>query len=98
MKAITILIAAILALQVNILFAGNETVTAPGTTDNTLITAAILAPVAPAEATFEEAILINENINLIPVTPSEASFEDISFPMVSAFDLAPVVPVLADFE
>jgi hypothetical protein len=98
MKATTVIIAAILALQVNILFAGNETVSAPGTTDNTLISAAILAPVAPVEATFEEAILINENANLVPVTPSEATFEDVSCDMVSAFDLAPVVPVLADFE
>jgi hypothetical protein len=58
----------------------------------------LLAPAVPAEATFEEMIMVNEISSLMPVTPSEATFEDISGDLTSPFDLAPVAPIQADFE
>ncbi len=98
MKAITTILAAVLILSTSSLFAGNETSLAPVTNDNANITMAFLAPVAPAEATFEDLSAVNEIATLIPVTPSEATFEEITADVTSIFGLAPVAPTQADFE
>jgi hypothetical protein len=59
----------------------------------------ILAPTAPAEATFSDETAYSE-INLVPVTPGEASFDDdpefISVPVLGY--LAPATVPEADFN
>ena len=98
MKTTITILAAVLTLSVNVLFAGNETSSAPVTNDNATISMVFLAPIAPAEATFEDFIMANEIVVLAPVTPSEATFKEMPIDVVSVFDLAPVVPIQADFE
>jgi hypothetical protein len=95
MKATTIILAAVLTLSMNILFASNDG--AAVNTETNSFTA--LAPITPAEATFEDA---NDAIvfafNLSPVSPIEADFSD-AIPETT-FDistLAPVTPSEADF-
>jgi hypothetical protein len=98
MKTTITILAAVLTLSASVLFAGNETSSAPVSNDNATITMAVLAPVAPAEATFEDFTTVNEIAALVPVTPSEATFEDVSTDMISTIDLSPVTPSQADFE
>ena len=97
MKATTVIIAAILTLQVNVLLAGNDITSVPVTNENNTIILTSLAPTTPNEATFEDEATFDIN-QLMPVVPAEASFEDMSFEMVSVLDLTPVTPVAADFE
>jgi hypothetical protein len=98
MKTMTLTIAAVLALQVNVLFAGNDNAPAPVKNENSAINMALLAPVTPLEATFEDLTPVNELAGLVPVPPTEATFEDFSGEMVSLNDLAPAIPVVAEFE
>ena len=94
MKATTIIIAAALALSVNILFANNDLPSAPVANANTTISLTSLAPAVPTEADFEDAVAMVDFSVLAPVTPSTADVdesEDFS-------SLAPVVPSEADFE
>jgi hypothetical protein len=98
MKATIIILAAVLTLTANAIFAGNETSSTPVTTDNTTISMKFLAPATPAEATFDDLIVVNEITDLLPVTPSEATFEDVPIVITSIVNLAPVVPTQADFE
>jgi hypothetical protein len=93
MKTTTLILAAVLALQVNILFAGNDVASAPATNSYSSVS---LAPVTPTEATFEESIVTEMNA-LMPVTPTEATFEDAAPEMVSITALAPAPPAEADF-
>jgi hypothetical protein len=78
MKAKSIIIAAVLALQINVLFADNNNSSAPAVIVNNSVNAMSLAPATPMEATFEdmdiEAFTI-DNGALAPLAPSEASFE-----------------------
>ena len=89
--------AAALTLQAGILFAGNESSSAPVTGESTLIT---LAPSVPAVATFEEFdAVVSDVAFLAPSTPAEADFTD----AVPASDadvmvLAPPTPAVADFN
>jgi hypothetical protein len=71
----TILIAAVLALQVNVLFVGNETSSAPVANATATITLTSLAPATPKEADFKDAATMNDLAYLAPVTPTEADFE-----------------------
>ena len=98
MKAITIIIAAALALQVNVLFAGNDINSTSVSNANNTITLTTLAPTTPAEADFEDAVYMTDFASLAPSTPTEAQFEDISYESVAALNLPPVTPVIADFE
>ena len=98
MKAITIIIAAALALQVNVLFAGNDINSTSVSNANNTITLTTLAPTTPAEADFEDAVYMTDFASLSPVTPTEASFEDISYESVITMNLAPVVPETADAD
>jgi hypothetical protein len=99
MKATTtILIVAVLALQVNVLFAGNDLNSTPVANANNTITLTSLAPIVLAEATFEDAIDITDFAYLAPATPREAQFEDISYETISVLNLAPLTPAVADFE
>jgi hypothetical protein len=95
MKTTTLFIAALFIFQTGLLFAANEG--APLRSD---IETQVLAPVTPAEATFEEMeptrIMTG---TLAPVTPAEADFSDaIESTVVDNSLLAPVTPAEADFE
>ncbi len=96
MKATTIILAAVLTLSINPLFAG--TGGAAANHDLNMVQSS-LAPSTPSEATFEE---LNEAafavITLAPVTPAEADFSDVASGItVDIFALAPVTPGEADF-
>jgi hypothetical protein len=96
MKATTIILTAIFALSMNVLFASNDGAAVNSET-NAFQNA--LAPSTPAEATFEDA---NEAtaiaFNLAPVSPIEADFSDAIPEMnIDISTLAPVTPIEADF-
>jgi hypothetical protein len=96
MKATTTILAAVLTLSMNVLFAGNDE-TLLRTETNTFLSS--LAPATPAEATFED---VNEAtiaaFILAPVSPIEADFSDaISETTIDITTLAPVTPIEADF-
>jgi len=97
MKATTIIIAAALAFQVHVLFAGNDITSVPTANANATIALTSLAPTVPAEANFEDAVVLNDFASLAPSTPTEAQFEDVNLEVVSALNLAPMTPA-ADFE
>jgi hypothetical protein len=95
MKATTILIAAVLSLQVSILIAGN--VLTPGSEANSSC-CIILVPITPAEATFEGDAPLMDVAALAPSTPSEADFSDVVPETIMDINiLAPVTPAEADF-
>ena len=97
MKTTTILFAAIFTLQASVLFASNNNTVVPAAGKNAPVLISALAPVAPEEATFEEAALMPDFFALAPVAPAEATFEDSTMiPDYSA--LAPVAPEEADFD
>lgn len=96
MKATTTILAAVLILTVNVLFASNDGAAVNSESNSFHIS---LAPSTPAEATFEDA---NDAIAvafiLAPVTPIEADFSDvISETTIDITTLAPVTPIEADF-
>lgn len=102
------IIAAMIGLQMNSLFAAELAGTKSGLSNETEmnIMNKRLIPVTPTVATFEDADVFNDGaptteinvINLAPVTPSEADFEDeVSAPLPVAQELAPVTPKTADF-
>jgi hypothetical protein len=99
MKASTILIAAVFALSVNVLFANSKRfIETPVTLSNSSISITSLAPATPGEADFEDAVVVNELAALAPVAPAEATFEEIPYEMQSIIDLAPSTPAVADFD
>jgi hypothetical protein len=99
MKSTTIIIAAVLALQMNILFAGSKSsYETPVTNENSPLSLISLAPITPLEATFDDNATLTVYDVLAPVTPTEATFEDMPYEMAPAIDLAPVTPAVADFE
>jgi hypothetical protein len=96
MKATTIIIAVVLTLSMNVLFASNDGAVV-NRESNAFLTS--LAPTTPAEATFEE---MNDAVvtafNLSPVSPVEADFSDaIEETTIDMITLAPVTPGEADF-
>jgi hypothetical protein len=103
MKATTIIIAAVLSLQVSLLFAGNNETKSVVNNDIVPLNINTLAPVTPVEATFEEAtcpgsVTFNYT-TLAPVTPEEADFSDVVPEKKIDFTiLAPVTPAEADFD
>jgi len=96
MKATTIIIAAALTLSVNVLFASNDNASAP--LAKAIATLTLLAPTVPMEATFEDAVDMTDFASLAPVTPTEASIDEMNYEMVSALNLAPIVPLSAEVE
>jgi hypothetical protein len=103
MKAKSILIAAAIILQGSLLFAGiSETKSTPGAGEYNLVTMNILAPVTPAEATFEDVSFTGAGAAdisvLAPSVPAEASFEDAEATAPEIPALAPSTPAVADFE
>jgi len=99
MKAKTIFIAAVLSIQISTLFAANEF---PPVTSNNDVKATCcvisLMPTVPAEAPFDEEVVLTDYAGLEPVTPMEASFEDMPAEMTSIIGLVPVTPAFADFD
>ncbi|MEI6681327.1 MAG: hypothetical protein WCO44_01790 [Bacteroidota bacterium] len=95
MKAKILTAVTVLILQAGLLFAGNETTSAPASSERSSTS---LAPVTPAEATFEEFIPVRELFVSGPVTPVEATFEEITTETPSVADFAPGTPAGADFE
>ena len=96
MKTTTTILAAVLALSINVLFAGND----GAAMINELNTVSIsLAPVVPTEATFEEMTTeATAVVTFAPVAPAEADFSDeASEEMFDITALAPVTPAEADF-
>jgi hypothetical protein len=90
MKATTIILAAVLTLSMNVLFASNDGVAVNSET-NSILT---LAPSTPSEATFEDMTDATATFNLAPVTPSEADFSDVA--PESTIDFSELAPVTSD--
>jgi hypothetical protein len=97
MKTITIILATLLILQINSLFASNDGVPMKANKEMSFNAVLSLAPVTPKEATFEEMATAAETFILAPVTPKEAAFEDEAEDL-SITNLAPVTPAEADFN
>ena len=96
----TIIIAAVLSLQINLLFAETKISSTPVVTESVSIISMSLAPATPAKATFEELPSeINSLMELAPTTPAYAEFEDtVDTVGIDFSSLGPVAPVEADFE
>jgi hypothetical protein len=97
LKATMIILAAVLTLSMNVLFASNDGAAVINNMKSSTFTA--LAPATPAEATFED---VNDAtaiaFNLSPVSPIEADFSDeFSETTIDIITLAPVTPIEADF-
>lgn len=92
------ILAAVLTLQVSLLFAGNESIVNNNAPATITLDITSLMPVTPAEATFEEVNMPNIDFDaLAPHTPAEATFED-TLPAFSIASLAPRTPCEATFE
>ena len=97
MKTKTILLTAILALQLNFLIAGSDVLplNPPNPTVSNTINSLISA--MPVEATFEEELTPLQISIPAPVPPMEATFND-EPETPAAFIFAPEAPVEADFS
>jgi hypothetical protein len=102
MKTLTIIITAILSLQISTLFAGSDCPIDKSSIDNKASYCVSLAPTAPLEATFEDEEMILDLSKYAPSTPKEATFEDESETEGISAELlksvAPSVPAQADFN
>jgi hypothetical protein len=103
MKATTIIIAAVLSLQVSLLFAGINNTRSTVNDETVLCPTCVLAPVTPTEATFEETTITSaisfDFTSLAPATPFEADFSDVvPEKNLDLTILAPVTPAEADFN
>ena len=77
MKATSTILAAVLTLSINLLFANNDGAAVHSESNSFHTT---LAPATPAEATFEDANDATANfVNLAPATPIEADFSDAGY-------------------
>jgi hypothetical protein len=97
MKATITVLAAVLTLSMNVLFASNDGAAVINNMNPSTFTA--LAPATPAEATFEDANDATATAFILaPVSPIEADFSDaISETTFDITTLAPVTPNEADF-
>jgi hypothetical protein len=97
MKATSTILAAVLTLSMNVLFANNDGAAVINNMNSSTFTT--LAPATPAEATFEETNDVTAiAFKLAPSTPIEADFSDvITETTIYITTLAPVTPSEADF-
>ena len=97
MNSTTTILAAVLTLSMNVLFASNDGAAVINNITSSTFTA--LAPSTPAEATFEDANDATATAFILaPVSPIEADFSDaISETTIDITTLAPVTPIEADF-
>lgn len=103
MKATTIIITAVLSLQISVLFAGNHEISPIVNNETVSYDMRTLVPVTPDEATFEDVNLLSDFtfdfLTLAPVTPTEADFSDIvPEKNIDLTILVPVAPAEADFN
>jgi len=99
MKAKSIILAAIFTLSsLNVLFAKDNSVFVPTMNASEILNLKVLAPITPAEASFEDVISGMDFSHLAPVTPVEAAFEDVIYEIPNFSDLAPVTPAVASFS
>ena len=100
MKATSLLIAAVLSLQISNLFAHNDFPPVLLNNEANASYCIALDPTTPSEATFEDAVTETDFSGLMPVTPLEASFDDaIDSGNAQMFRiLAPVTPIAAGFN
>jgi hypothetical protein len=102
MKTTTIIIASVLSLQAMFLFAGNSETKSTVLSETVSFGISVLAPVTPAEATFEE-ITVSDDFSftfseLAPLAPIEADFSDVvPEKNLDLTILAPIIPAEADF-
>jgi hypothetical protein len=93
MKAKSIIIAAILTITTSMLFAENDIVSTPVANENASVISAAIAPVTPAEVTFEEVSTeVIDFATLAPSLPLEADFNDDAYAMIDINTLAPSTP------
>ncbi len=99
MKTSTLIIAAVLSLQVSTLFAGSDCPITRSNNDPATYCIS-LEPSTPAEATFGDEYNLSDSRWLAPSTPAEATFEDEVETTGSGLlhSLAPVTPAEADFS
>ena len=77
MKATTTILATVLTLSMNVLFASNDGAAVNSESNSFHIS---LATATPVEATFEDANDATANfVNLAPATPIEADFSDAGY-------------------
>jgi hypothetical protein len=100
MKTTITILAAVLTLNAGILFAGNDNISTAINDATATFTLASLAPVAPAEATFEDFDAVDIDFSILaPAVPIEADFSDIvPVASIDILNLAPVAPIEVDFE
>ncbi|MCX6247004.1 MAG: hypothetical protein NTW10_04670 [Bacteroidetes bacterium] len=98
MKTTTIILATLLILQVNSLFANNDGVPVFSSAKEMSLDAVLRsAPATPKEATFEDFSAAAWILTAAPATPKEATFEE-SAEVFDVVNLAPVTPGEADFN
>ena len=101
MKTTTIIIAAVLSLNVNLLMADNTGRTNLINNEYSNLSVNILEPTTPEEADFSDIVpepIVSLPI-LTPVTPAEADFNDYAAEeTITNIDLAPETPSTADFD
>ncbi len=97
MKATITILAAVFTLQAGILFAGNETISAPVANEIAMIS---LAPITPVGAAVEDINTTTVDIaTLAPSMPPEADFSDFSTDAnIDLTSLTPITPAIADFN
>ena len=97
---LTIIILTILAIQGNLLFAGNGSTSAPVANESVKITLMFIVHTTPTEAAFEDVSTeMKSIIDLTFVAPPVADFEDVNDTiMIDSGILAPVTPAEANFE
>jgi hypothetical protein len=103
MKATTIIIAALLSFQINVLFAHNDEPTSTLNNEAASFNMSALEPVTPAEANFEdetETNAFNFDLSVLaPENPVEADFSDVvPEKNIDLSILAPVTPAEAEFN
>jgi len=98
MKTLTLIITVALALTAGVLSASTFHPIVPASKTVTELTLMKLAPVAPLEAPFDDALLTPGYSTLAPVVPMEAPFDEGETYMPVPNNLAPVIPAVADFD
>jgi hypothetical protein len=100
MKTSTITLTAILALNISLLFAGNDCTLPPASPVKGVSTTINICPTTPKEASFGDTYETLDLSLVAPVTPQEADFND---PAPEGTNdtlarLAPVTPKVAAFD
>jgi len=98
MKTLTKILAIALTLQVGVLFAGNNSEWVSAPRENVSLKVEALAPVVPPIATFEEISITIIYKSFAPCNPMAAGFEETESDLNLTYDLAPVTPLVADFN